>query len=111
MGKEFSANSFNDRWATNAKDEYLPEKQIITLNVSEADLNTSLPHQLFKFNKLDDNEILTPLFISIFPDFQGGDSDELDFARRMKKKKEKKTTLRSSLGILVILVNANNTSF
>lgn len=90
LGKEFSANAFNQIWneGVNPKkqinNDY--EKQNTVQNNSEI-LNPEKPHELFDF--LNDNSASKIDELgSILPQMQGEDYEELDFENRMKKKRK-----------------------
>lgn len=98
LGKEFTANVFNDWWnndqkpkVNNRESEKQSEKSTTFHGV---DLREN-PHHLFNF--LDKNESLNsyiePLFIEgiggLLPEFQGEDYEELAFENRMKKKRKR----------------------
>ncbi|MCK0125251.1 relaxase/mobilization nuclease domain-containing protein [Gelidibacter sp. F2691] len=95
LGKEFSANIFNDYWNNNIKpgikkpDELKSKTSIL----NDADFPEEKPHQLFDFlntsEKCEDGliEALGGLFL---PETQGEDYEELDFANKMKRKKKRR---------------------
>lgn len=95
LGKEFSANIFNDYWNNNIKpgikkpDELKPKTSI----PNDAGFPEEKPHQLFDFlntsEKREDGliEALGGLFL---PETQGEDYEEIDFANRMNKKRKRK---------------------
>ncbi|MCT4074547.1 relaxase/mobilization nuclease domain-containing protein [Elizabethkingia anophelis] len=93
LGKEFSANIFNDHWnnQTPSKvEESFPEKSK-SLELKNLDLQPENPHQLFDFLSIypqEDN--LINALGSLIPEAQGEGYEEIDFANRMKKKKYKR---------------------
>lgn len=91
LGKEFSANAFNQIWneGDNQKKQINNngEKQNTVHNNSEI-LNSEEPHELFDFlNDHSDSKI--DGLGGILPESQGEDDEELDFENRMKKKRKK----------------------
>lgn len=95
LGKELSANIFNDYWNNNIKPDIkdsveLPQKLSRT---SDADLLQEEPHHLFDFlNTEPKNEDgLIESLGELLPETQGEDYEELDFANRMKRKKRRQT--------------------
>lgn len=91
LGKEFSANTFNQIWneIVNPKKQINndDEKQNKVQNNSEI-LNSEKPHELFDFlNDHSDSKI--DGLGGILPESQGEDDEELDFENRMKKKRKK----------------------
>ncbi|AZB30298.1 conjugal transfer protein MobB [Chryseobacterium balustinum] len=91
LGKEFSANAFNQIWNEGVNPEKQinndGEKQNMVQNNSEI-LNPEKPHELFDF--LNDNSASKiDEFGSILPQMQGEDYEELDFENRMKRKSKK----------------------
>ena len=94
LGKEFSANNFNDYWKQKNKIEV---KESVTnqskfSNPSKAeDIPIEKPHQLFDFLNTDKKEEgLIEVFGSLLPETQGEDYEEIDFANKMKNKKRKR---------------------
>ena len=92
LGKELSANVFNDYWNNNIKPEMkepaLQQPKISTSN--DADLPAEEPHHLFDFlstNKHEDG--LIEALGGLLPEAQGEDYEELDFANKMKKKRKR----------------------
>lgn len=91
LGKELSANTFNDYWNNNTKEAIVQHNPKISTS-NNANHPTEELHHLFDFintYKKEDNliEALGGLFI---PEAQGEDYEELEFANRMKKKKKGK---------------------
>jgi hypothetical protein len=85
LGKEFSANMFNDRWNNNSK---LETKEQFRSNDME-DLPTKMPLHLFEvLNTEKQDDFLIGEWVGLLPELQGEDHEELDFANRMKKKKK-----------------------
>lgn len=95
LGKEFSANIFNDYWNNNIKpgikkpDELKSKTSIL----NDADFPKEKPHQIFDFlntsEKREDGLIegLGGLFL---PETQGEDYEEIDLANKMKRKKKRR---------------------
>lgn len=94
LGKEFSANIFNDYWNNNIKEEINePDVQQPKLSIqNDEDLPSEKPHHLFDFLNTTQNhgDGLIEAFGGLLPEVQGEDYEELDFANKMKKKKRKK---------------------
>nr|WP_199000203.1 conjugal transfer protein MobB [Flavobacterium sp. ASV13] len=94
LGKEFSANTFNDYWNNNIepviKGPVILQSKISTSN--NTDLPANEPHHLFDFlNTAEkDEENLLDAFGGLFPEAQGEDYQEQDFANRLKKKRNRK---------------------
>ena len=94
LGKELSANVFNDYWNNNIKPEMkepaLQQPKISTSN--DADLPAEEPHHLFDFlNTTEKHEDgLIEAFGGLLPEAQGDDYEEQDFANKMKKKKKRR---------------------
>ncbi|UKB78612.1 conjugal transfer protein MobB [Chryseobacterium sp. MEBOG07] len=91
LGKEFSANVFNEWWVHNQKPEITTtaSQKLVVKATPFQDANTyEKPHHLFDF--LCKNE---PGFIEglggLLPEAQGEDYEELIFENQMKKKKRK----------------------
>ncbi len=94
LGKEFSANIFNDYWNNNIKPEFKetnqPQQKISQSN-DEENLPSKKPHQLFDFLNTDKHEDgLIEALGGLLPEAQGEDYEELDFANKMKKKRKHK---------------------
>ncbi|OIV40642.1 conjugal transfer protein MobB [Flavobacterium johnsoniae] len=93
LGKEFSSNTFNDYWNNNIEPEIKGQvklqSKISTSN--STDLPANEPHRLFDFlntaEKHDEN--LLDAFGGLFPEAQGEDYQEQDFANRLKKKRNR----------------------
>ena len=94
LGKEFSSNTFNDYWNNNIipeiKGQVKLQSKISSSN--NTDLPANEPHHLFDFlntaEKHDEN--LLDAFGGLFPEAQGEDYQEQDFANRLKKKRNRK---------------------
>ena len=92
LGKEFSANMFNDYWNNSIKPEIKviekPHSKVPPSNEIE-DLLLEQPHHLFDFLNAEKHEDgLIEGFGSLLPDARGDDYEELDFANKMKKKRK-----------------------
>lgn len=90
LGKEFSANAFNQIWSESVgyKEQVNnnPEKLVEIQGkpeISEYDKT----HELFDFLN-DSSNSKIDVFGSILPECQGDDFEELDFENRMKKKRK-----------------------
>jgi hypothetical protein len=94
LGKELSANTFNDYWNKNItpeiKDSVKLQSKISTSN--NTDLPANEPHHLFDFLNTAEKheENLIDAFGGLFPEAQGEDYQEQDFANRVKKKRNRK---------------------
>jgi predicted lactoylglutathione lyase len=90
LGKEFSANAFNQIWNVS-----LDHKEQVNNNVEKLIgiqgkpeiSNPEKPHELFELLH-DDSDSKIDGFGSILPEIQGEDYEELDFENRMKKKRK-----------------------
>jgi hypothetical protein len=98
LGKELSANVFNDWWNNGLQPEVKNTentKIILTRVVSES-LPADKPHNLFDFlnNEVsvqaDDGHSFIECFGGLLPDAQGEDYEEQAFADRLKKKKKRR---------------------
>ncbi|OFV19256.1 conjugal transfer protein MobB [Chryseobacterium sp. M5] len=93
LGKELSANTFNDYWNNNIKPEIKePAVQLPKISTSnDADLSAEEPHHLFDFlNTTEKHEDgLIEALGGLLPETQGDDYEEQDFANKMKKKKRR----------------------
>lgn len=91
LGKEFSANVFNDWWNNGLQPEAknIEENQKIAPETVSVSLPTDKPHDLFDFLN---NQSLMQIegFGGVLPETQGEDYQEQDFANKMKKKKKKR---------------------
>lgn len=94
LGKELSANTFNDYWNKNItpeiKDSVKLQSKISPAN--NADLPPDEPYHLFDFlNTAQKHEgDLIDVFGTILPEANGEDYQEQDFANRMKKRRKKR---------------------
>lgn len=95
LGKEFSANIFNDYWNNNIAPEIKEpvelQSKISTLN--DAELPAEEPHHLFDF--LSTSEIhedgLIDVLGGLLPQANGEDYREQDFANKIRKKRKKRS--------------------
>ncbi|HAO06233.1 MAG TPA: relaxase, partial [Chryseobacterium sp.] len=93
LGKEFSANVFNEYWNNNVKPEIkeptLPKSKVVSPTEEEPPLEK--PHQLFNFLNTEKHEDgLIEALGGLLPEAQGEDYEEIDFANRVKKRKRKR---------------------
>ncbi|MFD1605236.1 conjugal transfer protein MobB [Flavobacterium artemisiae] len=94
LGKEFSANIFNDYWNNNIEPEIKGsvklQSKISTSN--NGDIPPDEPYHLFDFlNNAQKHEgDLIDAFGTLLPEAQGEDYQEQDFANRLKKKRSRK---------------------
>jgi hypothetical protein len=94
LGKELSANTFNDYWNKNItpeiKDSVKLQSKIFPGN--NADLPPDEPYHLFDFlNTAQKHEgDLIDAFGTLLPEANGEDYQEQDFANRMKKRRKKR---------------------
>lgn len=92
LGKELSANTFNNCWNNNIRPEITePVKQQPKISKpTDIDLPAEEPHQLFGFlNTEKHQDGLIEAFGSMLPEAQGEDYEEQEFANRMKKKRKR----------------------
>ena len=92
LGKELSANVFNDYWNNSIKPEIKePAVQQPKLSTSnDADLPAEEPHHLFDFLTNDKHEDgFIEALGGLLPEAQGEDYEEQDFANKMKKKRKR----------------------
>ena len=93
LGKELSANTFNDYWNNNIKPDIKEpvELQSKISRPNDADLPAEEPHHLFDFlNTSEKHEDgLIEALGGLLPEAQGDDYEEQDFANKMKKKKRR----------------------
>lgn len=94
LGKELSANIFNNYWNNNIKPEFnepsQPQQKVSHSN-DEDNLPSEKPHQLFDFLNTDKHEDgLIESLGGLIPEAQGEDYEEVDFANKMKKKRKRK---------------------
>src|SRR5690606_3754318 len=84
LDRNLSANVFNDWWNNGNK----PELKIQDNPVSKANEIDNLPTKdLFEFLSQEHSSSFDLGLFSLFPDAQGEDYEEEQFAKRMKKKK------------------------
>ena len=89
LGKELSANTFNDYLNNNIKPDIKePDepKAKISHSQNKEDLPAEKPHPMFDITNTDKKEA----FGGLLPDAQGEDYEEQDFANRMKKKQKRR---------------------
>lgn len=92
LGKEFSANVFNDFWNNNIKPD-IKESVVLQTKISKTN-DTALPieepHHLFDFLNTEkhENGLIEVLGGLLIPEVQGEDYEEQDFTNRMKKKRK-----------------------
>ena len=93
LGKEFSANTFNNYWNNNIIPEFkkLIEQQSRINKSNVTDFPTQEPHQMFNFlNKTEKSESNLFNILSVFiPKTQVDNFEEQDFSNRMKKKRKR----------------------
>lgn len=98
LGKELSANVFNDWWNNGLQPQVKnteDTKTILTKTVFEI-LPADKPHDLFDFLsnqdpvQVDDGHSIIECFGGLLPEAQGEDYQEQDFANKMKKKRKRK---------------------
>ncbi|MBM7420195.1 MULTISPECIES: conjugal transfer protein MobB [Chryseobacterium] len=93
LGKELSANTFNDCWNNNIKPDIKEtiKQQWKISRTNDADLPTQETHYLFNHlnstEKQEDGLIET--LGGLLPEAQGGDYEERDFANRVRKKRKR----------------------
>jgi len=94
LGKEFSANNFNDYWYNNVKadqTENNPPQQKASQSSNKENLPAEDPHHFFDFlNTGQPEDGLFEALGSLLPEAQGEDYEEQDFAHKMMKKKVKR---------------------
>ncbi|QKJ64196.1 conjugal transfer protein MobB [Flavobacterium sp. M31R6] len=94
LGKELSANTFNDYWNHNIKPDIKKPVQLQSKisKPNDTDLPAEQPHHLFDFlntsEKHEDGLIET--LSALLPEAQGEDYEEQDFANKIKKKRKRK---------------------
>ena len=93
LGKELSANTFNDYWNNNIKPE-IKEPVQSQIKVSKSndteDLPMEKPHHFFDFLNTEKHEDgLIEALGGLLPGTQGEDYEEQDFANKMKKKRNR----------------------
>lgn len=93
LGKELSANTFNDYWNNNIKPDIKePVKQQWKISrTNDADLPAEQSHHLLDFlNTTEKHEsALFEALGGLLPEAQGEDYEERDFANRMRKKRKR----------------------
>ncbi|MBV6880467.1 conjugal transfer protein MobB [Epilithonimonas ginsengisoli] len=93
LGKEFSANTFNEHWNNNIKQnkESASIKSKI-LTPDDENLPMDEPHHLFGILNNNDRNMdgLVEALGSLIPETHGDDQEELDFAGNMRKKKKRR---------------------
>ena len=92
LGKELSANIFNDYWNNNIKPDIkepiISQPKISTSN--DTDLPMEEPHHLFDFLTTGKHEDgLIEALGGLLPEAQGEDYEEQNFANKMKKKRKR----------------------
>ena len=92
LGKELSANVFNNYWNNNIKPEIkepvLQQPKLPTSN--DADIPAEEPHHLFDFLTTEKHEDgLIEALGGLLPEAQDEDYEEQDFANKMRKKRRK----------------------
>lgn len=101
LGKELSANVFNDWWNNGLQPEVKNSKDtetILTKTASE-NLPADKPYNLFDFLRKqdtvqdDDGHSIIEGFGGLLPDAQGEDYEEQTFADRLKKKKKRRNNI------------------
>lgn len=94
LGKEISANTFNDYWSNSIKPEIKesaePQKKFATPKDTE-ELPAEKPHHFFDFLKTEPKheDGLIEAFGGLLPEAQGEDYEEQNFANKMKKKRKR----------------------
>jgi hypothetical protein len=93
LGKQLSANIFNDYWNNNIAPEIKEpvELQSKVSTANDADLAAEEPHNLFDFLKTaekQENGLIEALG-GLLPEANGEDYQEQEFANRMKKKRKR----------------------
>nr|WP_286650047.1 hypothetical protein [Sphingobacterium hotanense] len=101
LGKNLSANVFNDWWKEEAVSHRQGTEQTSSTTLSATDKNVAEEqeetHQLFDFlNKEQPSDDLGRIdgLDGLLPEAQGEDYEEQAFANRMKKKKKSKRPAR-----------------
>ncbi|AQX84640.1 relaxase [Chryseobacterium carnipullorum] len=93
LGKELSANTFNDYWNNNIKPEIKEpvQSQIKASKSNDAEnLPVEKPHHFFDFLNTEKHEDgLVEALGGLLPEIQGEDYEEQDFANKMKKKRKR----------------------
>ncbi|MDQ0595012.1 hypothetical protein QFZ37_003381 [Chryseobacterium ginsenosidimutans] len=93
LGKELSANTFNDYWNNNIKPDIKEpvKQQSKTSRTNDVNLPTQETHYLFDLlNSTEKQEDgLIEALGGLLPEAQGEDYEEQDFANKMKKKRRR----------------------
>lgn len=93
LGKELSANTFNDYWNNNIKPD-IKEPAVLEPKLStsnDANLPAEEPHHLFDFLTTEKHEDgLIEALVGLLPEARGEDYEEQDFANKMKKKRKRR---------------------
>jgi hypothetical protein len=93
LGKELSANTFNDYWNNNIKQEIREPVELQSkISISnDPDLSAEEPHHLFDFLNTTEKhqDGLIEALGGLLPEAQGEDYQEQDFANKMKKKRNR----------------------
>lgn len=94
LGKEFSANAFNDRWKNTVNSQIntsgQPQSNLFKFTFME-DLVTEKPHQLFDFLNIDGQQDgMIETFGGILPEALGEDFNEQALREKIKKKRRPK---------------------
>lgn len=93
LGKDLSANTFNDYWNNNIKPETKePVQSQIKVSKSNdtEDLPMEKPHHFFDFLNTEKHEDgLIEALGGLLPEAQGEDYEEQNFAKKMKKKRKR----------------------
>ncbi len=92
LGKEFSANTFNDYWNDNIKADLTKDDQ--SPKASQSNNKENLPaeetHHLFDFLHTEKHgDSIFEALGGLLPETQGEDYEEQDFANQLKKKRKK----------------------
>lgn len=94
LGRELSANTFNDYWNSSTTpriEEPFQSQASVARGADKEEPSFEKPHLLFDFlNAEGGDSILIEALGSLIPKGQGEDYEEQDFASRMSKKKRKR---------------------
>jgi len=88
LGKDFSANIFNDLWNHNIQQNNRSNIPIKSISSLKIDFLSTEPDSFFNFETIDENII--SLFSSLLSNNEVENFEDLDFARRMNKNKIRK---------------------
>lgn len=95
LGKEFSANVFNELWKDRGEveNDIGNELQPVYNISNNTEATTEEPHKLFDLTieQFNYDQNLVDAFASLLPDSQAEDYEEQDFANRMKRKKRNRS--------------------